>query len=253
LYTRLAVALLAAPLLVACSSSAQQTPGTETGTLTVFAATSLKGSFDEIGKRFEAAHPGIKVTVNYNGSATLAQQITTAGGADVFASADQPNMDKVVKAGVADGTGRLFATNSLMIAVRPGNPKHITSLADLVKPGTTVVLCDDPQPCGAAALKAEKAAGITIAPASKEQNVGGVLAKVRSGDADAGLVYRTDVRGAGAKITGVEFPEATQAINNYPVVVLKDTKLATTARDFAEFIRTGGGQEVLATNGFGKP
>jgi molybdate transport system substrate-binding protein len=140
-----------------------------------------------------------------------------------------------------------------MIAVRPGNPKNITSLADLAKPGTTVVLCDDPVPCGAAGLKAAKAAGVTLRPVSKEQNVGGVLAKVQSGDADAGLVYRTDVRGAGTKVTGVAFPEATQAINNYPVAVLKDTGLPVTARDFAEYIRTGGGREVLATNGFGKP
>ncbi|GAA3437959.1 molybdate ABC transporter substrate-binding protein [Kutzneria kofuensis] len=209
----------AALLLTACGGGQTSSPGTsttsssaakESGTLTVLAAASLTTSFNKIKAEFEAAHPGVTVKVTYDGSSALVQQITNGAAADVFASADQANMAKVTKAGLNDGAPQLFARNKLEIAVPPDNPKNIAGFADLAKPGVVVVVCADAVPCGAAALKVEQATGITITPASKETAVTGVLSKVESGDADAGLVYLTDVNSAGSKVKGVPSPRPTR-------------------------------------------
>jgi molybdate transport system substrate-binding protein len=250
----------AALLLTACGGgqpagapATTSSAPTESGTITVLAAASLTTSFNKIKADFESTHPGVTVKLTYDGSATLVQQITNGAAADVFASADQATMDKITKAALNDGAPQLFARNKLEIAVAPGNPKNIAGFADLAKAGVVVVVCADAVPCGAAALKVEQATGVHITPASKETAVTGVLSKVESGDADAGLVYLTDVNSAGGKVKGVPFPEADKAINDYPITVLKNAPQSALAKEFVEFVRGGQGREELGAVGFQLP
>lgn len=221
------------------------------GSLTVFAAASLKVTFDQLRTRFLAAHPEVDFPeITYDGSSTLATQIRNGAPADVFASADEANMDKVAEL-VTDRVD--FATNSLQIAVAPGNPKHIASLADLAEPGVVTVICQAEVPCGTASHQALDAAGVELKPASEEQNVTAVLTKVETGDADAGLVYATDINSAGDKAQGIDFPEAATAINTYPIAMLKDAKDSAAARAFVDLVRGAEGRKVLAGVGFGPP
>lgn len=251
----------AALVLTACGggqpasapSTTSSSVARESGTLTVLAAASLTTSFNKIKADFESAHPGVTVKLTYDGSSTLVQQITNGAQADVFASADQANMDKVAKASLNDGAPQLFARNKLEIAVPPNNPKNIASFADLAKPGVVVVVCADAVPCGAAALKVEAATGVHISPASKETAVTGVLSKVESGDADAGLVYLTDVNSAAGLVKGVPFPEADKAINDYPITVLKNAPQSALAKEFVAFVRGEQGRKELGAVGFQLP
>ena len=219
----------------------------------MFAAASLTESFGVLKTEFEAAHPGVTVTFNFQGSATLVQQLSNGAKADVFASADQTNMDKATQAGVIDGTPTVFATNKLTIAVAPGNPKGIKTFADLTKAGLNVVVCATQVPCGSAAQKVEKNTSTTLKPVSEEQDVKQVLAKVESGDADAGLVYVTDAATANGKVEQVGFPEAAGAINNYPIGVVKGAPQADLAREFEQFVLSAQGKQELAKVGFGTP
>lgn len=233
-------------------NTSEEPPADElSGTLTVFAAASLKATFDQLRAAFMEQHPNVDFPeINYDGSSTLVEQIQGGAPADVFASADEKNMDKVADL----VTGRVdFATNSLQIAVAPGNPKGITGLADLGKEGIITVLCAPDVPCGSASHKALDAAGVTVTPASEEQNVKAVLTKVESGDADAGLVYTTDVNSAGGDVDGIDFPEAAQAINTYPIAVVSESANEAAAQAFIDLVTSDAGQQVLAAVGFGKP
>lgn len=221
----------------------------ESGTLTVFAAASLTEAFNNLKQDFEKSHPNVKVNISYGGSSTLVQQITNGAPADVFASADQKNMDKLTKAGDNAGQPVIFASNVLEIAVPQGNPKHITSLADLNKPGMSVVVCAPQVPCGTATTKVEQAAHVTLKPKSEEQDVKSVLSKVKSGDADAGLVYVSDVKTAGPQIAGVNFPQANAAVNQYPIVAVKGSKNSAAANDFIALITSAEGKKALTDAG----
>ncbi|MEO6881783.1 MAG: molybdate ABC transporter substrate-binding protein [Mycobacteriaceae bacterium] len=223
------------------------------GNITVFAAASLKDTFTEIGKSFEAAHPGTTVGFSFAGSSTLVAQITAGAPADVFASANTANMDKLVKAGDASGASVDFATNVLEIATPPGNPKGVESFADLANPAIKTVVCAPQVPCGAATTMIEKATGTTIPAVSEELQVTDVLGKVISGEADAGLVYVTDVKGVGRKVTGVMFPESSKAVNTYPIVAVKGSHAPGTAAAFLAYVRSPAGEKVLRAAGFGAP
>jgi molybdate transport system substrate-binding protein len=249
-------AALALTSVAACGSSSNSSDGAAKPahlTLTVFAAASLKNPFTEIGKEFEASHPGVTVTFNFAGSADLVSQIQQGAPADVFASADTKNMEKATSDNLVSGAPVDFASNTLEIATPPDNPAHITKLADLAEPGVKVVLCAVEVPCGSAAHTVEAAAGVTIKPVSEEQAVTDVLGKVTSGEADAGLVYVTDVKGAGDTVHGVTFPESAKAVNTYPIAPLAGSKHTGTALAFAEFVAGAKGQAVLAAAGFAKP
>jgi molybdate transport system substrate-binding protein len=265
-------AVVALVALAGCSSgtpeaaSKSTTAATEaadelTGTLTVFAAASLTAAFDELVAELESAHPGVDVrAVTYDGSSTLATQLVEGARADVFASADEKNMATVVDAGLVDGAPTVFTTNSLQIVVPAGNPQDVASLADLAtlaSSGGRVVLCAAQVPCGAASQKVLAAAGLTLTPASEEQNVTAVLTKVAAGEADAGLVYRTDVLVAGDDVEGVDVDEAAGAVNRYPVAVLgPDTRASAdpaVAQAFVDLVLSDAGQKVLADLGFGAP
>ncbi|MEH0630794.1 molybdate ABC transporter substrate-binding protein [Streptomyces stelliscabiei] len=256
-----ATALLA---LSACSSSDDSTTATSDsssasssdevrGTVTVFAAASLKESFTTLGKRFEEEHPGTKVTFSFGGSDSLAASITGGAPADVFASASPKTMEIVTDAGDASGTPTTFVRNQLEIATTPGNPDGIDSLGDLTGSGLKVVLCDRAVPCGAAAQKALDAAGLKLTPVSYEQDVKAALTKVELKEADAAVVYKTDVRAADGKVEGVEFPESADAVNDYPIVRLKDAPNAEAAEAFIALVRSAEGRRVLTGAGFLKP
>jgi molybdate transport system substrate-binding protein len=224
-----------------------------TGSVTVFAASSLTGTFTQIGKDFETANPGTHVTFSFGGSSTLATQITQGAEADVFAAASGTTMATVTSAGDADGTPTNFVKNQLVIAVPKGNPKNIHGLSDLTAPGLKVVLCAEAVPCGAAAKKALAAGNVTLFPVSLEQDVKQALAKVKLGEADGALVYRTDARADTTDVDGIEFPESAQAINTYPIVALKAAPNKTAARAFVAYVLSTKGEAVLTAAGFQSP
>ncbi|MFJ2397073.1 molybdate ABC transporter substrate-binding protein [Streptomyces sp. NPDC087843] len=223
------------------------------GTVTVFAAASLKESFTTLGKDFEKAHPGTKVTFNFGGSDTLAASITGGAPADVFAAASPKTMAIVTDKSDAVGTPATFVRNQLEIATLPGNPDKVASLKDLTKSGLKVVLCDKTVPCGAAAQKALDASSLKLTPVSYEQDVKSALTKVELKEADAAVVYKTDVNAAGDKVEGVEFPESAKAINDYPIVLLKDAPNAAAAKEFIALVQSPEGQKVLTAAGFLQP
>ncbi|WP_033234072.1 molybdate ABC transporter substrate-binding protein [Rhodococcus globerulus] len=235
------------------STSAASTSATVTGDITVFAAASLKNTFTELGKEFEAENPGTTVTFSFAGSSDLVAQIIQGAPADVFASADAANMKKATDAGVVAGTPSDFASNTLTIVVPPGNPKGITSFADLAKEGTQLVICAPQVPCGAATKKVEEASGESLKPVSEESSVTDVLNKVTSGQADAGIVYVTDAKSAGEKVETIAFPEAASVVNLYQVAALKDSKNLTTATKFVDLVSGPKGLVVLTNAGFAAP
>jgi len=241
--------------LAACSDNSDDggAGGGGDTTLTVFAAASLTKTFTEIGKEFESQHDGVHVEFSFGGSSDLVSQIQQGAPADVFASADEANMEKLTGDDLEAGDPVDFASNTLEIATPPGNPAAIASFADLGKDGVNVVVCAPEVPCGAAAVKAEQATGVTINPVSEEQSVTDVLAKVSSGEADAGLVYVTDVAAAGDSVEGVTFPESSAIVNTYPIVALKDSKNADLAQEFLDLVTSDKGQSILEEAGFAKP
>lgn len=224
-----------------------------TGEVTVFAAASLTESFTQIGKDFQTANPGAKVTFNFAGSSQLATQINQGAPADIFAAASPATMKTVTDAGNGDGAPVTFVKNQLVIAVPRGNPKGVTGLADLTKPGVKVALCAEQVPCGAAAKKALDTASVKLTPVTLEQDVKAALSKVKLGEVDAALVYRTDVNAASSDVDGVEFPESAGAINDYPLVVLKNAPNKTAAQAFVAYIQSGKGKAVLTAAGFQAP
>jgi molybdate transport system substrate-binding protein len=224
-----------------------------TKTMVVFAAASLKDTFTSLGKSFESSHPGVRVTFNFGGSSALAQQITQGAPADVFAAASPATMKVVTDADSAEGQPRVFVKNRLEIATPKGNPGKVKSLADLANPKIKVVLCAAQVPCGAAAVKALAAAKVKVTPVSQEQDVKAALTKVQLGEADAALVYRTDVKAAAGKVDGIDFPEAAQAINDYPIVTLAKAPQPALAREFVQLVTSAEGTDVLTRAGFEAP
>lgn len=241
-------------LLVACGSvpAPAATADPVEGTLTVFAAASLTEAFDRAGADFHRLHPAATVQFNFAGSPTLVTQITQGAQADVFASADQANMDKITTAGLGARTPLVFARNKLEIVVEKGNPKHITGLADLARPGLLVVLAGPTVPAGKYAGQALQAAGVKVTPVSQEIDVKSVVSKVALGEADAGIVYLTDVKAAGSSVEGVVIPDQYNVVATYPAVVLKGAANPVAAGAFLNYL-LGPGRANLASFGFAAP
>jgi molybdate transport system substrate-binding protein len=247
----LRVALLACVLVVRAGVSTAW--AADDGTLNVFAAASLTASFKAIGAAFEATRPGTKIAFNFAGSPTLVQQIKEGAPADVFASADLANMQKLVETESLAGAPQIFAENLLQIAVAKGNPKHIAGLADLAQPGLIVVLCSETVPCGRYARDAFTKAGVTPPAGSREPNVKAVLTKVALGEADAGLVYVTDVRAATDEVEGVGLAATYNVPARYPIAALREATHAETARAFIAFVLSDPGKKILGEYGFRAP
>ncbi|NNH73914.1 molybdate ABC transporter substrate-binding protein [Nocardia uniformis] len=243
-----AFALLGVAALSGCGSS-----DSDATTVTVFAAASLRQVFTELGAEYEDTHPGTKVVFSFAGSSDLAAQLNQGAPADVLATADAVNMDKVVTGGRITEQPQIFATNALTIVTPPGNPEHIASLADLSRPGLSLVVCAPQVPCGSATEQVTSAAGVTIAPVSEESSVSDVLAKVTTGQADAGVVYVTDAKQAGDKVVTVPFAESASVVNAYPIAVLSDTTSTSDARGFVALVTGADGRRALTAAGFGSP
>ena len=257
---RVGLALLGAVLLLSgCGAQADSSPRAVqgdgdgiSGTVDVFAAASLTEAFEQIAEDVEQEHPATTVVLNLGASSALAQQVVSCAPADVFAAASPATMETVTDAGDASGP-RTFARNALEIAVPPGNPGGVSGLASLADPDLTIALCAPAVPCGAAAERVFAAVGLRGAPDTLEQDVKAALAKVRLGEVDAALVYRTDVLAAGDEVEGIAFPEAERAVNDYPIAALTAAPEAEAAAAFVDHVLSERGQRVLADAGFHAP
>jgi molybdate transport system substrate-binding protein len=247
----IAVALVVG--LSACSGSSADGDGHGQQTLTVFAAASLTDVFTGLGAQLEKQEPGLTVQFNFAGSSALATQITQGAPADVFASANEKQMSVVTDAGLAADQPAVFASNVLEIAVPKGNPGGVTGLADFARQDLTLAVCAPDVPCGAAAEQVFAAAGVTAVPDTQEEDVRAALTKVELGEVDAALVYASDVASAGNSVEGVAFPEAEQAVNDYPICVLDGARNLGPAHAFVDLVLSDAGRKALLDAGFRGP
>jgi molybdate transport system substrate-binding protein len=252
---RLTAALaVAALVLAACGGSDDNSGGSSSAAspseIKVFAAASLTAAFTKLGEDYSAANGGTKVTFNFAGSQALATQIQQAAPADVFASADITNMDKVKD---LVNTPQNFASNLLAIVVEKGNPKDVKGLEDLAKPDLKVVLAAEEVPAGKYAKQVLDEAGVSVTPVSQEDNVKAVVTKVSLGEADAGIVYVTDVSAGGDKIEGVDIPEEQNVVATYPIATVKASKAPDKAQAVMDLVLSAEGQQVLKEYGFLPP
>jgi molybdate transport system substrate-binding protein len=242
---------------VATTAAAPPTTAPAQGNITVFAAASLTDAFNAVGTAFTQVYPQAKATFSYDASSTLVNQITQGAPADLFASADQANMTKLTNAGLNGAPPQVFATNLLQIIVPAGNPKGIKGVEDLANPALKVVLCDytttPAVPCGQYAKQILDSARVTVKPVSLEQNVKGVVTKVTTGEADAGIVYSTDVIAAGSKASGVDIPKNINVVAQYPIAPVKTSQNAAVDQAFISFLLGSQGQAILQKFGFLPP
>lgn len=240
------VAAVAAGVVAACA-------GTDDDTVTVFAASSLTAAFTDLGEAYSTVQPDVDIEFNFAASSELVAQIIEGAPADVFAAADDVTMARLVDAGRANGPPHVFATNSAAIMVAPGNPLAITDIDDLADSDLVVVLCAPDVPCGRYAEAVLDAAGVVVSADSLEENVRSAVTKVTLGEADAAIVYTTDVLAARDGAAGVPIPTETNVVADYPIAVTADADDAAAARSFVEFVRSEAGQAILADYGFGAP
>jgi molybdate transport system substrate-binding protein len=250
---------LAVVALAGCSSSsssstpsASSSPSASTGAITVFAAASLTGTFTQLGKQFEAAHPGDTVKFSFGPSSGLATEITSGAPADVFASAATANMQQVVTAGDASNPQN-FAKNVMEVAVPPNNPANVKSVNNLAKKSVKVAVCQPQVPCGVVAAEVFKNVGITVKPVTLQADVKSVLSQVELGNVDAGMVYVTDVMAAGTKVKGVAIPANDNASTLYPIASISSSKQKSIAQAFVAYVLSPAGQQVLTAAGFEQP
>jgi molybdate transport system substrate-binding protein len=233
------VALFAIALMAACSGNA----GIPQATVTVFADSSLKPAFDKIAARL-LADDAIVAMFAYADTPTLVSQLNQGAPADVIASSDVAHMTTLQRANLISGQSKIFAHDKLEIAVAKGNPKGIHSLADLARPGLVVVLADPSVPAGKYAAQALNNAGVTVHPASLEQQVTDVLSKVALGEADAGIVYVSDI------VPGGAVPDAQNVIADYPIAIMSSTQNRGEAETFINLVLSAEGQAILKAAGF---
>src|SRR3954470_3098444 len=246
--------LTVAVVLGACSSDKKAAPATSSasGPVTVFAAASLTESFSDEQTTLKSERPGLNITYNFGGSGALVTQIQQGAPADVIATADTASMQKLVDGGMVE-TPQTFAKNKLQILVAPGNPKNIQGLSDLSRSDITFVTEDETVPAGKYSAQALQSAGVTTSPVSKEADVKSAVAKVTSGEADATIVYVTDVTAAGSKGTGVPIPDDQNVIATYPIAIVKASGNQAAAAAYVDAIVHGSGRQALADRGFLPP
>jgi molybdate transport system substrate-binding protein len=245
-------AVVATLALLAAGCGGGSDGGDSAGTLTVLAAASLTESFTALGRMFEAEHPGVEVTFNFAGSSALVRQLTDGAPGDVLATADQPSMQRAVDAGAVVEPA-VFARNRLEIIVAEGNPKMIRRLGDLARPGLVVVLCAPEVPCGSLAAEALQRSGVAVLPSSVEENVKGVVSRVTLGEADAGIVYATDVRAAGSAADGVAIGDEGDVVADYPVARTARPENPAAARAWIDLLLAAEGRRTLTDFGFLAP
>jgi molybdate transport system substrate-binding protein len=229
--------------MAACSGNV----GIPQATVTVFAASALKPAFDKISAQLLATSD-IVVMFAYADPQTLTSQLAQGAPADVVA-ADATHMTALQKAGLLSGHSTIFAHDRLEIAVAKGNPKGIHSLADLSQPGLVVVLADPSVPAGQYAAQALKSADVTLHPSSLVQQASDVVSKVAVGEADAGIVYGSDI-GTNDQVDGVPIPDAQNVIADYPIAILSSTQNRAEAESFVNLVMSADGQAILKAAGF---
>jgi molybdate transport system substrate-binding protein len=234
------------------TTASAPTPDALTGSLTVFAAASLTEAFKGTKTKLETAHAGLSITYSFAGSQALVTQVKNGAPADVVATADTTTMQVLVTAGLVDQP-KAFARNKLEIVVAPGNPKHVTGLADLARTDLKVILEDPSVPAGKYGRQALQAQGITAKPVSLPLDVKSEVLAVEQGNADAGIVYVTDVSSAGSAVAGVPIPDSQNVIATYPIAVVKATANTAAAHAFVADIVSGMGQQALRARGFLAP
>ncbi|MDQ1306770.1 MAG: molybdate transport system substrate-binding protein [Actinomycetota bacterium] len=245
-----------AVLCAGCSAApaqGEQGPGAQNESLTVFAAASLTAPFTAIGQLFETQHPGSRVVFNFAGSADLVSQLDQGAAADAFAAADTSTMNDAVAANLVAGPPVTFATNSMTIAVPPTNPASIGSFADLARPGVRLVVCLPTVPCGAASAQVARNTGTLLQPVSEESSVTDVLNKVTAGDADAGVVYLSDIHRAGGQLANVGIPSSVNVVNRNQLATLTGGPSPGLAEEFRQLVLSRRGQQILLDAGFGAP
>jgi molybdate transport system substrate-binding protein len=222
------------------------------GELLVSAAASLTDAFVEVEAVFEDANPGVDVVLNLGPSSGLREQILEGAPADVFASANIPNMDQVVEAGEA-AEPQVFVANRLQIAVPPGNPGEVTELGDFSWEDPLIGLCAEDVPCGEFGRQALQKAGVIPAVDTNEPDVRALLTKVAEGELDAGIVYATDVASSDGAVEGIDIPEDLNVVAEYQIAALTNAPNPDAAARFVEFVLSEEGQEILAGYGFASP
>lgn len=221
--------------------------------VTVLAAASLTETFEELAATFEADHPGVQVDLVLESSASLAEQVRQGAPGDVLATADERSMRSVASAGALEGATELFASNRIVIAVPTGDDARVSELDDLEDPDVRYVVCVPAAPCGHVARAALELNGIDTPPASEEVDVKAVLTKVRLGEADAGLVYATDVRSSGGSVRALDLPGGRATVTRYAAAVLRDAEEPALARAWLDLLTSSRGRAVLDDAGFGRP
>ena len=239
-----------APSSSGSAASAPASGGGLTGTLTVFAAASLTDVFTGLGEALEDQQPDLDVQFNFAGSSALATQIVQGAPADVFASANQTQMTVVTDEDLQAGEPEVFTENVLQIAVPAGNPAGVTGLADFTREELTLAVCAPEVPCGAAAEDVFEIAGVAAVPDTLEEDVRAALTKVELGEVDAALVYASDIASAGDAVEGIEFPEAEEAVNEYPICALAAAPNPHAAQAFVDLVLSDEGQAALEAAGF---
>lgn len=256
LFAAAIIFLLGACSLQIPSEDTAVNPSSETtarsAELTIYAASSLSGAFEQIAENFEKRYPQTTVKLSYDGSAALATQLISGATAEVFASADRATMSTVIAAGLVEGSAKVFARNTVSIAVQRGNPQKIFSVNDLANPALRVALCAPGVPCGSLARELLNRMGVSLQPITEEQNVSAVVAKVRSGDVDAGIVYATDVQAHRADLEEVPLP-GVEVSNDYVIAALASSAENEWAQRFVEHVLSDAGQNVLMSDGFKQP
>jgi molybdate transport system substrate-binding protein len=257
-HPRCLIAVLAALALVACTGAEGDIRRTElsddvAGTVTVLAAASLTDALGEIAAAFEDEYPGSRVVLSFGGSSSLAQQVLSGAPADVLVTASPKTMALVTDAGAVRREPVAFARNRLQIAVPAGNPAGVDGLEDFADPDLVIALCAQEVPCGATAQRVLAAAGVVPGADTLERDVRAVLVKVRLGEVDAGLVYRTDVLAAAGDVEGIDVPESADAWTQYLVARIEDGPNPVAARAFTAFLEVPAAQRVLTEAGFDVP
>jgi molybdate transport system substrate-binding protein len=251
-FSRRALVAALAPIIFisACTSSSESQSQT---TLEVYAASSLATPFAEAGVAFEKDHPGVKVQFNLGASSDLARFVQEGAPADVFASADAANMDKIESQDLLDSPSVVFATNYLEIIVEKGNPLNISSLEDLSNPDLIFITTNPDVPIGKYTAEVLRKAGVVITPDSFESNVKGIMLKVASGEADAGIVYHSEVIASDGQVEGIKIPTEFNIEAKYPVGIIKNSANKKLAQEFIDFLLSPKGQGLLTQYGFKTP
>lgn len=250
--TALVILAILSLLLSACTSNTS-TAGGGAKELQVYAAASLKNVFTQLKPIFEQQNPGTTITFNFAGSSELVTQISAGAPATVFAAADTKNMAKLQQANLIQGAPSIFAKNTLQLAVPPSNPAHIAGLTDFAKPGVRRVICAVPVPCGNATAQLARNANLSFTPASEEQSVTDVLNKIIADEADAGIVYVTDIKSAGVKVKGITIPAGINVTNDYPIGIISGSDNQELSQKFIALVLSKNGQQLLRNAGFTSP